>query len=101
MDNPNFSLDPRSILGVTEAATDDEIRGAYLRKLKEFPPDRCPNEFEQVREAYDLLRDRRRRFRHLLLSIDPMATLETLLEKGSHERKFAGPEPWLAVLRKK
>lgn len=101
MDNPNFSPDPRAILGVADSTSDEEIRSAYLRKLKEFPPDRCPNKFEQVREAYDLLRDRRQRFRHFLLSVDPMAPLETMLEKNPQDRKFVGPDPWLAVLRKK
>jgi curved DNA-binding protein CbpA len=95
-------LDPRAVLEVEAEATDEEIRAAYLRKVKQFPPDRNPVEFEQVRDAYELLRDCRQRIRHRLFSADPRAPLETLLERPAPpQRKFAGPEPWQAVLKEK
>jgi curved DNA-binding protein CbpA len=100
MENTTLSRDPRIVLGVGQDATDEQIRAAYLRKLKEFPPDRSPAEFEQIRDAYELLRDRRQRFRHLLFSVDPLAPLDTILEGDRGKRKFVGPEPWLAVLKK-
>jgi len=59
MEKPGLPSDPRAVLGVAPDATDEQIRAAYLRKVKEFPPDRNPVEFEQVRDAYELLRDRR------------------------------------------
>jgi curved DNA-binding protein CbpA len=91
--------DPYQQLGIPLEAGDEEIRAAYLRKVKEYPPDRAPREFEKVRDAYELLRDPRRRTRHLLLSADPKQPLVTLLEGRIAERRFTGPEPWLAVLR--
>ncbi|HEV3201581.1 MAG TPA: J domain-containing protein [Bryobacteraceae bacterium] len=91
--------DPYQQLGIPLEAGDEEIRAAYLRKVKEYPPDRAPREFEKVRDAYELLRDPRRRTRHLLLSVDPKQPLVTLLEGRIAERRFTGPEPWLAVLR--
>jgi len=99
MEKLTVSPDPRIVLGVGQDATDEQIRAAYLGKLKEFPPDRSPAEFEQIRDAYEVLRDRRQRFRHLLFSVDPRAPLDTILEGDSGERKFVGPEPWLAVLK--
>jgi curved DNA-binding protein CbpA len=93
--------DPLTVLGVRADATDEQVRSAYLRKVKEFPPDRSPNEFEQVRDAYEMLRDRRQRVRHFLFSIDPGVSLESLLESDTGETKFAGPQPWLAVLKGK
>jgi curved DNA-binding protein CbpA len=95
------SPDPLVVLGVRADAGDAEIRSAYLRKVKQFPPDRSPEEFERVRDAYDVLRDRRRRVAHFLFSIDPSAPLDSLLENAGSEAKFAGPEPWLAVLKGK
>jgi curved DNA-binding protein CbpA len=92
--------DPRDVLGVPPEAGDEEIRAAYLRKVKEFPPDRAPREFERVRDAYELLRDPRRRIRLLLLSIDPHQPLASLAPPNAG-RRFTGPEPWLAVLREK
>jgi curved DNA-binding protein CbpA len=91
--------DPRNVLGVSPEAGDEEIRAAYLRKVKEYPPDRAPGEFEKVRDAYETLRDPRRRMRHLILSADPKQPLASLLEDRGSERRFLGPEPWLAVLR--
>ena len=90
--------DPRQVLGVSPEAGDEEIRAAYLGKVKEYPPDRAPREFEQVRDAYEALRDPRRRTRHLL-AIDPKQPLTSLLDGKVAERRFTGPEPWLAVLR--
>ena len=34
--------DPRQVLEVEAEAGDEEIRAAYLRKVKEYPPDRSP-----------------------------------------------------------
>jgi len=100
MNRPTYqSSDPHAVLGVGPEADDEQIRAAYLCKLKEYPPDRCPAEFERVRDAYELLRDRRRRSQHTLFSCDPEAPLESLLDGTAGERKFAGPEPWLAVLK--
>ena len=93
--------DPRMILGVGLEAGDQEIRAAYLRKVKEFPPDRAPEQFERIRDAYELLRDPRRRTLHMLLSVDPHEPLESLLDEGPAPRQFVGPEPWLAVLKEK
>lgn len=91
--------DPYQVLGIPLEAGDEEIRAAYVRKVKEFPPDRAPHEFEKVRDAYELLRDPGRRTRHLLLSPDPKQPLVALLEGRVSERRFTGPEAWLAVLR--
>jgi curved DNA-binding protein CbpA len=91
--------DPYRILGISPESGDQEIRAAYLRKVKEFPPDRAPRDFEQVRDAYETLRDPRARARLLLLSVDPEQPLSTLIADHPAERVFTGPEPWLAVLR--
>ncbi len=94
-------MDPREILGIGWNASEQEIREAYLRKVKEYPPDRSPEQFEQVRDAYETLRDPRRRMRQILLSADPEAPLASLLTKETLRRRFTGPEPWLEVLKGK
>lgn len=90
---------PLEVLGISSEAGDDEIRAAYLRKVREYPPDRAPREFEKVRDAYELLRDPRRRTRFLLLSADPNQSLASLLDSRVPERRFVGPDAWLAVLK--
>jgi curved DNA-binding protein CbpA len=96
-----FEKDPREILGVAQNATDAEIRAAYLRKVSENPPDRSPAAFERIRDAYEILRDPRRRALYMLLSADPDAPLVSLLPSGKPERRFTGPGAWLAVLKEK
>ena len=89
------------VLEVGPQAGDEEIRSAYLRKVKEYPPDRTPREFERVRDAYEMLRDPRRRTRSMLLSGNPDQRLASLLDGRQSERRFIGPAPWLAVLQEK
>jgi curved DNA-binding protein CbpA len=95
------SEDPRQILEVAAEAGDEEIRAAYLRKVKQYPPDRSPLEFEKVRDAYEQLRDPRRRTRQMLLAADPKQPLVSLLEGLKADRQFTGSEAWLAVARER
>ena len=95
------SPDPWALLGISADAGDEQIRAAYLRKIKEFPPDRNPIEFELIRDAYELLRDQRQRARHSLFSVDPRMPVPSLMEPGPRKRKYVGLEPWLAVLKEK
>jgi curved DNA-binding protein CbpA len=93
--------DPWAVLGLAGDAGDEEIRAAYLAKVKEHPPDRSPEQFERIRDAYDLLRDPRRRAQRQLLwaGLPPTAKLVSLLPKEADHRRFVGPLPWRAVLR--
>jgi curved DNA-binding protein CbpA len=90
-------MNAREVLGVSSEAGEEEIRAAYLRKVKEFPPDHAPEQFEKVRDAYDVLRDPRRRARDMLLA-DPQAPLASLFPVRP-QRRFTGPQPWLEVLK--
>jgi len=92
---------PWEILGVASNATNEEIRASYLKKVKEHPPERSPEAFERIRDAYELLRDPRRRALRMLLAADPWAPLVSLLADKAPERRFVGPGPWLAVLKEK
>lgn len=95
------SPDPFVVLGVGPQAGNDEIRAAYLTLVKQYPPDRAPEQFERIRDAYEALRDPRRRARHMLFSGDPDAPLASLVGNGKAERNYVGPDAWLAVLKGK
>jgi len=45
------------VLGVGETASFDEIRKAYLQKVRKSPPERDPENFKKIRQAYGLLKD--------------------------------------------
>jgi len=83
-----------------DSGSEEEIRSAYLKKIKQFPPDRFPEEFERIRDAYEALRDPRSRVLFQLRSMDPEAPLVALLDPQEKKREFVGPGPWLAVMMK-
>jgi curved DNA-binding protein CbpA len=93
--------DPRDVLGVSPNAGEEEIRAAYLRKVKEYPPDQAPEEFEKVRNAFEDLRDPRKRTLAMLHASDPGAPLASVLDGRAPRRLFAGPQPWREVLKAK
>ena len=93
--------DPWAILGIPVHADDQQIRTAYLQKVKNYPPDRAPQQFEQIRDAYEVLRDPQRRSKSLIISVDPEAALASLLRDGTNERHFVGADLWLAALNER
>jgi curved DNA-binding protein CbpA len=65
--------DPFTVLGVTDDADDAEIRRRYLSLVKNFPPDRAPDRFQQFRAAYEALSDERKRLETKLLQTNAAA----------------------------
>ena len=87
------------MLGIAPSATEEEIRAAYLRKVKEHPPDRSPEEFEKIRNAFEILRDPRTRTLAAMHASDPDAPLTSILDGRAPQRRFAGPGPWREALK--
>lgn len=50
-------MTPWEVMGIDDRAvlTHDELRRAYLRKLRAHPPERDPEGFQRLREAYEAL----------------------------------------------
>ena len=94
-------MSPHEILGVAADASEQEIRTAYLSKVKEFPPDQSPEKFEAIRDAYETLRDPRKRAEAMILSTAFMAPLVSFIDNLPANRVFAGPELWREVLKSK
>ena len=60
MNKPTPSVDqinPFLTLGLTEQATEEQIRARYLELVKQFPPERAPEEFQKINAAYERARD--------------------------------------------
>ena len=100
-DIPILNENPQNILGVPRDAGPGEIRTAYLNKIKEYPPEKFPAEFERVRDAYTMLSDARYRTRLMLRSTDLEASMETVLDDQQQNRQFVGPEAWLAAMQER
>jgi curved DNA-binding protein CbpA len=69
---------PYEILGIAPQANDSEIRNRYLQLVREFPPDRAPERFAQIRGAYDELRDPLVRLEKQVFSTSTQDSLTTL-----------------------
>ncbi len=69
------------ILGVPENDEDERIKQAYLRKVKQFPPEKSPERFQQIREAYEAIKDARSRIQYQLFH-QPDADFDKLLVRA-------------------
>lgn len=49
------------LLDVSEFATVDEVKRSYIAKVRQYPPENHPNEFQRIRAAYETLRDKKLR----------------------------------------
>lgn len=49
------------ILGTRSNISQDRIKEKYIEKLREFPPETNPEEFQEIRRAYETLKDTKKR----------------------------------------
>jgi curved DNA-binding protein CbpA len=50
-------VDPYEILGLGHDVDEAEVRRRYLELVRQHPPDREPERFAAIREAYERVRD--------------------------------------------
>ncbi len=67
--------DPYEVLGLPRSADEAETRRRYLELVRQYPPDRDPSRFAEVRAAYDQLRDPVRRLEGQLFRTDSGETI--------------------------
>ena len=94
--------DPYEILGVADDADDEAIRRRYLELVKEFPPEKSPERFAAIRQAYESLRDQTTRLRHRLFEAGKKESIEALVEEITcrSPRRRLSLETLLAVVKK-
>ena len=49
------------VLGVPTTAAKEEIKRAYFNLVRKYQPDRSPEEFKEIRAAYETLSDKKKR----------------------------------------
>ncbi len=55
--NPLASADPFAVLGVSSDAGEADVRARYLELVKQFPPEREPEKFREIRAAFEVAKD--------------------------------------------
>src|SRR5258708_3272593 len=75
-----MNADPYSVLGLTRQATMLEIKQSYFKLVRQYPPERDPDGFRRIRDAYEALRT-------------PVARADT-------DRQLIQPPPPFAVPRR-
>lgn len=63
-------MTPYELLGIDPTADDKTIRRAYLELIKIYSPDREPERFKEIVNAYESVKDEKRRLAFYLFNKD-------------------------------
>jgi curved DNA-binding protein CbpA len=85
--------DPYAVLGLPPDSDDDSIRRRYLELVRQFTPERHPEKFAAIRQAYESLRDLDTRLRHRLFEAGNKENIHALIE----ELVCRSPRPRLSL----
>jgi curved DNA-binding protein CbpA len=70
------TADPYRVLGIEREAAEAEIKRAYFQLVRQFPPEREPEKFQEIRAAYESLRDAGQRAEVSLFLLQPPLPLQ-------------------------
>ncbi|NOQ34966.1 MAG: DnaJ domain-containing protein [Methylococcaceae bacterium] len=73
-------LTPFEILELSETANDEAIKKAYLKKVRQYPPEQAPDKFQQIRDAYELIKTERLRISYQLFNHEKPDFLQLLAQ---------------------
>lgn len=71
--------DPHAILGLPSGCGEAEVRRRYLDLVRQYPPDRAPERFAEIHQAYEKLRDPVVRMESALFDLDSIGTMAGIL----------------------
>ncbi len=69
------------ILSVSDQADDQTIKTAYLHKVKQYPPEQAPDQFQAIKDAYEMIKNAQSRAAYQLF-YRPEVDFDALLEKA-------------------
>ena len=94
---------PYKVLEVAFGDDDELIRQRYLAAVRRFPPDRCPEDFQRVRDAYERIKDEKSRLAFLLFDATQGESIDELIkeEKCRTSPKRLGLSSLLSVLNER
>lgn len=93
-----MSNDPFAVLGVGETDDDATVKQRYLALVRAFPPDREPDRFQEIRQAYEAVGTLRGRLAVQLLRTRSHALGQLKLALLDGERARPSAEAMTALL---
>jgi DnaJ-class molecular chaperone len=73
--------DPYEVLNLSADADDEAIRLRYLELVRQFPPERHPEKFAAIRQAYEQLKDLSTRLEHRLFDVGHHQSVSAIIEE--------------------
>ncbi len=61
-------MTPFEILNVSTDAGDTEIKQAYLQKIRDYPPEHAPKQFQRIRSAFEKIENQQKRLEYELFT---------------------------------
>ncbi len=93
--------DPYLLLNLDETADDEQVRAAYHRQLRLHPPERSPERFALISEAYETLRTERDRIYYQLFGpCPPLRELDAWVREVDPRTPRLPIDAWLAQSRR-
>ncbi len=71
--------DPYAILDVSPDIDETALRRRYLELVRQNPPEKSPQRFAEVQEAYEQLRDPARRMQRQLFHVNTGESLDDII----------------------
>ena len=93
---------PYELLEIAETVDQKEIRRAYLQKIREYPPEHSPAKFQEVVQAYQLIKNETERNRLRIFGMpgdESSRKLSDLVVAPLDTRNKIGIKAWLKLLQ--
>jgi curved DNA-binding protein CbpA len=91
------------ILGITKTAGNEEIKRAYFTQVRKYQPDRFPEEFKEIRTAYEILSDGQKRAEYDIIGNLPQSVAPLFHEAQEQDyfgRHTRAAELYQMILKK-
>ncbi len=80
---------PFQVLDLPDNADDETVKKTYLRLVRQYPPDREPERFQEIRTAYEAVASKKDRLRFQLFQVakpDVSRLCQALFENNNPQR---------------
>ena len=86
-------MNPYLVLNVSYDADDQTIRQAYLNGIKQATPDKDPQRFQELSQAYESIKDEASRLNYFLFDVTAPAQSPADVVRQYGRLREGGPRP--------